>query len=107
MPDSERLNQVAQKLDLHIQRFDEFEVENRQRWADMLLAQESNTANIESLALSTKQLKESTEDVVEAWNSATGAVKVAGAIGRLFKWLSGFGILGVALVWVYDHMLKQ
>ena len=73
----------------------------------MLASQQRNTIEIEKLVTSTQKLHDSTQDVVEAWRSANGAVKVASAIGKFFKWVSGFGVVGVALVWAYDTMLKQ
>jgi hypothetical protein len=112
--DPTRLNQVAHKLDLHIQRFEAFEVRDQMRWSDlissqetMLASQQRNTVEIEKLVTSTQKLRDSTQDVVEAWRAANGAVKVASAIGKFFKWLSGFGILGLGLLWVYENMLNK
>lgn len=114
MPDTEKLHQMEEQLISHIQRFEEFELNDRKRWSDlissqetMLVAQQHNTQNIDKLTVSTENLKESTKDIVEAWGAANGAIKVANAIGKFFKWLSGFSIIGFILVWVYEHMLSK
>ena len=73
----------------------------------MMASQQRNTLDIERLITSTQKLHESTQDVVDAWRAANGAVKVASAIGKFFKWLSGFGILGLGLLWVYENLLSK
>ena len=100
MTDTCKLTRVADKLDLHIQQFDEFKVKDQLRWKDLLAAQEKlltcqqrNTEDIEKLVAST-------QNVVDAWKAANGAVKVAGALGKFVKWLSSLAVVGVGIVWV-------
>jgi hypothetical protein len=56
-------------------------------------AQNANTAAIHALA-------ESTQGLVEAWSAAEGVVKVGSSLGRLVKWLAGFGLLAGVLNWL-------
>lgn len=53
-----------------------------------------------------QQLSYDTQDLLNAWHAAEGAVKVSVALGKVFKWLSGFAIVGAMLTWIIEHAGK-
>lgn len=55
-----------------------------------------NTEKLEALS-------RDSQDLILAWHAASGAVKVAAALGHAFKWLSGLAIIG----WVITEMTKS
>ena len=94
---------LQQKLENHIDDFNEHCKEEDERWDRFILTQESNTESIRQLVTSNQQLSDSTRDVVAVWQAANGTIKTFSAIGKFVKWLSGFTVLGVAIKWVFEH----
>jgi hypothetical protein len=95
---------LQQKLDTHIENFHEYREQDEQRWNKVITAQEENTKCIHELTLSTKELTESTRDIIAAWSAANGTVKTMSALGQFVKWMSGFAFLGVFFVWLFDKL---
>lgn len=88
---------------------DEFNVhqqQENQRWDHLLQLTEKNTEAAQKNAESIAKLTESTSGLLDAWNTAVGVKKAGNALGQLVKWFGSIGILGAALMWVFDH-LKQ
>lgn len=50
-------------------------------------------------AEATERLAQSTADLVEAWNAANGAVKVAAMFGRVAKWVATVGAVIAGVVY--------
>tara|TARA_R110000744_G_scaffold194637_3_gene313555 strand:+ start:903 stop:1238 length:336 start_codon:yes stop_codon:yes gene_type:complete len=94
---------LQQKLDNHIDDYHMYCAAEDKRWDKFISTQESNTASIKELVASNTMLSESTRDIVAVWQAADGTIKVASAIGKFVKWLSGFAVLGVAFKWVFDY----
>ena len=95
---------LQQKLDNHIDEFHEHCKSEDARWDRFISTQESNTASIKELVTSNKELSESTRDIVSVWQAADGTMKTMSAVGKFFKWLSSFAIIGVVLKWIVDHV---
>jgi transketolase len=94
---------LQQKLDDHIEEFQTHCEDEEKRWSHLIEAQERNTKCIEDLTTSTRELTESTRDIVSAWNAANGTVKTMSALGKFIKWLSGFAFLGGFLTWLFKQ----
>lgn len=94
---------LQQKLDNHIDDFHEHCAAEDKRWDRFISTQESNTTSIRELVTSNKELSDSTRDVVAVWKAADGTMKTLSAVGKFFKWLSGFAVLGVAVKWIMEH----
>ena len=101
---------LQQKVDNHIEEFHEhrkeyqaYREEESARW-DHLLASQAELAKAQ--AANTKaihELAESTKDLLSAWQAATGTVKTLSALGKFFKWLGSFAIIGVFIKWYIEH----
>jgi len=103
MKADEQVLLLQQKLDDHIEDFNEHCEQEEKRWEHLIVAQERNTKCIEDLTRSTKELTESTRDIVSAWNAANGTVKTMSALGKFIKWLSGFAFIGGFLMWLFKQ----
>ena len=86
---------LQQKLDVHIIAYKKHCEDEEKQWENLITSQERNTQSIRDLTISTKELTESTRGIVETWQTANG-------VGKFFKWLSGFAILGVIIKWFAD-----
>ena len=86
----ERINLLEQRIDDHINDFNEHKELENTRWDKLILLQEQNTQYV-------KELTESTKDIIEAWHTADN-------IGRFVKWLSGFGAFGLFILWCIDKL---
>jgi hypothetical protein len=86
---------LQQKLDNHIDVYEKHCDDEEKRWELLIVSQERNTQSIRDLTTSTKELTESTRGIVETWQTANG-------VGKFFKWLSGFAILGALVKWFTD-----
>ena len=92
---------VESKLDSHIEDFkehrDHFLAHERaetKRHTEFISTQKANTAAITLLA-------SKTSDMVEAWDAANGAIKVANTIGKMLKWVGGIVAAVLAIIAVY------
>ena len=82
---AEKIILLQQKLETHIDDFNEHKNEEDGRWRRMLEATEANTACVHELTLTVTKLSISTQGIVEAWQAGS-------TLGKLVKWLSGFGV---------------
>lgn len=92
----EQLILLQEKVDNHIEEYHTHREEENERWIHLLESQEKNALAINNLA-------DSSRDLLEAWQAATGTVKVLSAIGKFIKWLSGFAIIGAFITWCVQH----
>jgi len=88
---------LQQRLEAHIEDFNEHKKEEYERWERLMKITEANAKAI-------RDLSESTKDLISAWRAATGAVKVGSALGNFIKWLSGFAVVGAAIAWLIKHL---
>ena len=79
-------------IEIHIERFRMHEIEEVNRHDNFLVSQNEQKEAINNLTVSTKGM-------VEAWEAANGAIKVANNIGKLMKWLSSFAVIGGLYIW--------
>lgn len=95
---------LQEKLETHIQQFDEHIRECDERWDHIIESQQQTNDSIDKLVKCTSDLHESTKGVVEAWETGTGVIKFGGAVGRFIKWLAGFAVLGGVISWLTNHL---
>lgn len=103
MSDDTDVKFLQQQLQTHIENFDNHVAKCDEQWQRIIDAQEANTTSIDQLTKSTMELSGSTKDIISAWDAANGTVKTMSAVGRFFKWLSGFAVLGAMAKWILDH----
>lgn len=94
---------LQNKLDNHIENFDQHCADEDKRWSHLMATQEHNTESIKELISSNKDLADSTRDIISIYQAADGAIKTATVIGKFMKWLSGFAIVGAIVKWIIDH----
>jgi len=99
-----RVLTLEQKLDSHIVEFQHHVKDEDERWDHLVSLQEENSKAIGELSGSIRDLSGSTKEVIEAWNAASGAIKVGSAIGRFSKWLASVAILGAAFAWLLEKV---
>lgn len=98
------IKKIQNKLDAHIQEFRDHVEQEDMRWSQIIDGQEKNNVAISQLVECTKDLHESTSDVVEAWKTGTSVIKFGGMVGRFIKWLGGFAIVGGMIAWLSNHI---
>jgi len=97
---------LKRELDEHKKAFDKHIENDNARWKRILeMHEESLNADAEVRAGQAKII-EQTSDIVDAWQAAEGAVKVARAIGLFVKWLSGFSVIAAIITYVMQHTPK-
>lgn len=101
---------LQEKVDNHIEEFHEhrreyqvYREEEAEKWDHYLRsltqlaeAQSENTKAINDLTVNTKEL-------LSAWQAAMGTVRTLSAVGKFFKWLGSFAIIGVFFTWFMEH----
>ena len=92
----EELHQFRQQFIDHVEQFGQHEEDERAKYDCLLETLNANTAAI-------NRTEESTKDMVAAWEAAQGAVKVAAAMGTLFKFLAGLAFVGGFFTWLASH----
>lgn len=97
---------MQQRLDNHIEEFNAHCEDEKERWIKFMEIQQSNTESIKQLVKSNTEICDSTRDIIEVWQAASGTVKTLSAFGRFVKWISGFAVLGFAFNWFADWMTK-
>ena len=88
----EELIDMKQKLDEHVAEFRAHIEQEDQRWASILSLQERNAEQIE-------RLTKSTEGMVDAWQVATGGMRLFVILGQFAKWLAGFAVFVAIAQW--------
>ena len=81
----ERLILLQERLEGHITEFKDHELEERNRWDQLIDITEAN-------AKAVGDLTEATKGVVEVWQTSTN-------LGRFVKWLSGFAVVVTIATW--------
>ena len=96
------ISKVENRLDTHIGEFKEHKSHflsherlETKRHNEFITAQNANTAAITMLVTKTG-------DMIDAWEAAHGALKVANAIAKLVKWIGGLGIAILAVAAMYN-----
>jgi len=97
-----RVLTLEQKLDSHILEFKHHVEKEDERWDHLVKIYEENSKAIADLSCSISDLSDSTEEMVEVYNAASGAVKVGAAIGKFAKWLTSVAVLGAAFAWLLE-----
>jgi hypothetical protein len=64
--------------------------------------EQEERVNYEQLIAKVDESCENTKGLVEAWQAASGAIKVISAIGTFIKWFSGLAI-AAAMLWALVH----
>lgn len=96
MDTNSRLVLLQEKLDNHIEVYEEHRREEQTRWSNLIESQALNTKSIQDLT-------DSTRDLVTVWQAADGTMKAASAVGKFIKWLSGFAAVGMMINWIIDN----
>jgi len=84
------------------QRFVIHEVEDQQKWDNMLQEMKVTQATVSELVEATRNLRDSTSDllqIIEAWRSMNGVIKAGTMLGRFVTWLAGFAVVGAFITW--------
>ena len=95
----EEIIRLRTRLDSHIDDYRAHILEDERRYIQDLKKQEVMSNNIERLIESQKLQAESMKWFIEAGNAAT-------FLQRTLKWLSGFAVIGAAIVWYNDFFTK-
>lgn len=94
----EELRSTGYKIDGHIKHFTDHE-ESELRWhSEFIETQRDNTEAITLLA-------SKTGDMIEAWEAANGAIKIANTLGNLLKWAAGLVAATMAAFAAYSGKL--
>lgn len=87
----------------HRKEYQTYREEEADRWEHLLASQaelaKAQAANTQAI----HELAESSRDLLSAWQAATGTVKTLSALGKFFKWLGSFAIIGVFIKWYIEH----
>jgi len=86
------LEAMRQQLDGHVAEFRAHIAEEDKRWESILELQERNAEQIE-------RLTKSTEGMVDAWQVATGGMRLFVILGQFAKWLAGFAVFVAIAQW--------
>ena len=98
----EKILLLQSRLESHIDDYKTHCANEELRWDHLIAAQEHNSDCIKELTRSTQALTTSTEGVVKAWNAANGTIATMSVLGAFFKWLGGFSVIGVFLLWIAE-----
>jgi len=105
------MKELSEKVDNHLKDYATRSKEEERRWESLIEAQEGlvesqaeNTVAINSLTAAMDKQVESTEGLVEAWQTAESVIKVSGILGRFFKWISGLAVVGAGFSWLIHKL---
>lgn len=105
---------LQQRVENHIEEFHEhrkeyqaYREEEAERWDHLLTSQAENAKAQAENTKAIHELAESSRDLLNAWEAATGTVKVLSAFGKFIKWLSGFAFIGAFFAWLVQHFYTK
>ena len=58
-----------------------------------------HTANAEAIA----RIESNTEGILKLFSEGEAIISIGGKLGRLIKWMAGFGLLGGIVTWFIEH----
>ena len=107
----EKLFQLCEKFDLHVERFDEHEAHEEAKFLRLIEAQQNNTQAISELTTQVSALVTDTRDIVQLHKDLQGAARVGSGIQRFIlwcmKWGGIIGGLGAALHYLVEQFSKH
>lgn len=86
---------IKQRLDQHIDEFNEHCDRENTQWGHLIQLQEQNAEAI-------FKLTESTQGLVEAWEATSGAIKVGKVLSSFVKWLLTISVIGGFVAWILE-----
>ena len=108
MSDSEdRLFQLYEKFDLHIQRFDTHEENEAVKFDKIMTAQLANTQAVSELTAQVSSLVDDTRVIIQLQNDIQGAARIGKGLQGFMLWLTKWGAIGFAIYsalrWIGTH----
>lgn len=96
------MQQLRREHDELEQRFEDHCEAERKQWDELMQEIKLTQSSVHDLAEATRNLRESTRDlveIIEAWRSMNGVIKAGSAIGKFMRWLAGFAVIGAFITW--------
>lgn len=99
------VNTVNEKLDNHLQEYEMHQEELAKRHKRQDEAYENTLFTINELASSTKEVNKSVKELSDSTKGVVEIYTVVTGLQRFFKWLSGFAVAVVILVWIVEKFI--
>lgn len=96
----ERLTQL-------VERFEQHERDEEEKYSVLFKAQENNTAAIAEITRSVSCVIEETRAIVQLHKDFQGTIRIGGALQRFMFWLLKWGTIGVAVGAVLNWLIER
>jgi len=101
---------LKQRVDNHIERYEEHELAVGGKFDKLVDAQRVNTEAISTLTVAVSTLVQDTSSIVQLHKDFQGAARIGGSVQGFMIWCLKWGAVGVgvstALTWLINHFGK-
>jgi len=104
--DNELFQQLCVKLDEHVERFDQHEIEEDRKFDKLVETQQANTEAITKLTASLTKLVEDTSSIIQLHHDIQGATRVGKSVQYFMIWLLKWGAIGTGIAAAL-HLLME
>ena len=105
--DARLFQQLCEKFDEHVERFEQHELEESRKFDRLIEAQQINTDAISDLTKSVSSLVEDTGAIIQLQRDFQGAARVGKGVQGFMLWCLKWGAIGTGVVavlsWLIEH----
>lgn len=95
------------KLDQHIVNFEEYKLQEADKFNRLLTTQQENTDAITKLTMSLKTLVDDTSSIVQLQKDFTGAARVGQGVQNFMVWCLKWGAIGAGVVSITHYVVNH
>lgn len=98
---------LKEQLDQHVLNFEEYKLQESEKFDRLLSTQQENTNAITKLTVSLKTLVDDTSSIVQLHKDFTGAARIGNGVQGFMVWCLKWGMIGAAVVSVTHYIINH
>lgn len=107
---NEKLDSQVERLNDHLERFEDHEAEDHKKFQRLLEAQQKNTDALSDLTESVSYVVEGTASLIRLHKDFQGAARLGSGMQKFMLWMLKWGIVGTGVVagirWISEHFIR-
>lgn len=93
-----RMNELFEQFDQHVERFEQHEREEGDRFNKLVKAQQANADAVANLTRQVSSLVGDTKEIIQLHKDFQGTARIGRGIQNFMMWLLKWGTIGVGIV---------
>jgi hypothetical protein len=106
MDTNERLFQLCERFDKHVEMFEQHEKRDAEKFDKLIEVQQTNTDAITALTTSVASVVEGTRVIVQLTTDFQGAARVGKGVQGFMLWCLKWGAIGVGVVAIINWIIE-